>query len=371
MKSTLRKWRLVLGSDSDNKGQVNLPTEDTGMNEVLDVLYGPEKKGGLGSSTPAINRWLGDIRKYFPASVIELMQHDALERLSLEKILNEPELSELLIKNVNLVGTILSLKKVLPEKTRHSARIVVRKVVDELVKKLSQPLRQAVDGAMRKTGRNLRPKQHEIDWHRTIKANLKNYQVDYATIIPKYFRGYQRKRPAMRHIVLLVDQSGSMASSVVYAGVFGSVIASLPSLKTSFIVFDTSVVDLSDLLDDPVDLLFGVQLGGGTDIGAALSFASQLIDRPEETIVILISDLYEGGNAAFLLQKAKELVASGVIVIAVLALNNDGAPSFDRQTAGSLAALSIPSFACTPDNFPEILAAAINRQDLSRLIKSN
>jgi Mg-chelatase subunit ChlD len=167
-------------------------------------------------------------------------------------------------------------------------------------------------------------------------------------------------------VILCLDQSGSMATSVVYAGVFGAVLASLPALRTRVVAFDTAVVDLTDDLHDPVDLLFGVQLGGGTDINRALSYCQGLVRRPQETILVLISDLYEGGNREEMLKRAAALAGSGVQLIALLALNDQGAPSYDHNVAAALAGMGIPSFACTPDLFPDLMAAAINRQDLGQ-----
>ena len=203
-----------------------------------------------------------------------------------------------------------------------------------------------------------------MDWPRTIRVNLKHYQPVYRTIIPEQRIGFGRKRSALRDLILSIDQSGSMATSVVYASIFGAVLASLPSLATRLVVFDTAVADLTDLLQDPVELLFGAQLGGGTDINRALAYCQSLIRRPAETILVLVSDLYEGGNREEMLHRVAGLVAAGVQVIALLALSDDGAPGYDHHVAASFAALGIPTFACTPELFPELMAAAINRQDI-------
>jgi Mg-chelatase subunit ChlD len=240
----------------------------------------------------------------------------------------------------------------------------VRKVVEELERKLANPLIQAVRGSLTRATRTSRPRASEIDWDRTIRANLKNYLPDRGTIIAEKLVGYGHKRSSLRDIVLCVDQSGSMASSVVYAGIFGAVLASIRAVSTRMIVFDTAVVDLTDDLQDPVDLLFGTQLGGGTDINRALGYCQQVILRPGQTILVLITDLYEGGDERQMLQRAAELVASGVQVICLLALSDTGSPSFDTGNAAKLAAMGIPSFACTPDLFPDLMAAAITRQDL-------
>jgi Mg-chelatase subunit ChlD len=366
MDERLRRWRLILGgAEADGVGYA-LQGLDAKMDNALQALYDSDRAGNLGSSSPNVARWLGDIRSYFPSSVVRVMQQDALERLNLRRMLLEPEMLEAVEADVHLVANLMSLGNVMPEKTKETARLVIRKVVEELQRKLENPLRQAVLGSLNRASRNRRPRHNEIDWHRTIKANLKHYQPDYRTLIPETRIGYGRKRSSLRDIILCVDQSGSMGTSVVYSGIFGSVLASLPAVNTRLVVFDTAVVDLTEKIQDPVDLLFGVQLGGGTDINRALSYCQTLARRPQETILILISDLYEGGNATEMLKRAAALVASGVQMIVLLALNDEGAPSYDHRVAATFAELGIASFACTPDLFPDLMAAAINREDLNQ-----
>jgi Mg-chelatase subunit ChlD len=372
----LRRWRLILSKDADTLG-VSLGGTDAGMDRTLAALYGgtgnrsgtddaDERSAGLGSSAPNVNRWLGDIRSYFPSSVVQVMQRDALERLNLTRMLLEPELLAAVEADVHLVGTLLSLSKVIPERTKETARQVVRTVVDDLERRLARKTIQAVRGSLHRATRTRRPRHNEIDWDRTIRANLKHYSPERKTIVAERLIGYGHKRPSLRDIILCVDQSGSMAASVVYAGVFGAVLASIRAVSTRMVVFDTAVVDLTEDLHDPVDLLFGTQLGGGTDINRALAYCQGLVTRPAQTILVLITDLYEGGNVAEMRQRAAALVASGVQVICLLALSDKGAPAFDQNNAAALVALGVPTFACTPDQFPDLMAAAINRHDLTR-----
>jgi len=364
-----RRWRLILGSAAEppaGGGLGGLDGADLGMDRALEALYESDRKGSLGSSCPNVARWLGDIRQYFPTSVVQVMQKDALDRLDLKQMLFEPELLQTVEPDVHLVSQLLALKNILPNKTKETARMVVQRVVDELRRKLEQPTRQAVLGSLNRAMRNRRPRHNEIDWHRTIRANLRHYQPDYKTVIPEARIGFGRKRSSLRDIVLCVDQSGSMATSVVYAGVFSAVLASLPAVTTKMVVFDTAVVDLTEKLADPVDVLFGTQLGGGTDINHALAYCQSLVRQPQETILVLISDLFEGGDSKEMLKRVGTLVASGVQMICLLALNDQGAPMFDKNHAAAFAAVSIPAFACTPDLFPELMAAAIQRQDINR-----
>ena len=364
----LRRWRLVLGGAAGETTGVDLAGTDRGMDNVLAALYDGEKdrnRVGMGASMPNVTRWLGDIRTYFPSSTVRVMQQDALERLNLRQMLLQPEMLEAIDPDVHFIATLLSLSRVIPDRTKETARRVVRKVVDELMRRLQTRTIQAVRGSLNRATRNNRPRANEIDWHRTIRANLKNYLPDRKTIIAERLVGYGRKRSALREIVLCVDQSGSMATSVVYAGIFGAVLASIPAVSTRMVVYDTAVVDLTDDLQDPVDLLFGTQLGGGNDTPRALAYCQQVITRPAQTIMVLITDCYEGAGSAEMLRRAGELIASGVQLILLLALSDRGTPSYDEQQASAMARLGIPTFACTPDLFPDMMAAAIERQDLN------
>ena len=369
----LRKWRLILGGHQHDGTGISLSGQDLAMDNTLSALYdgngtggsGGGKEGGLGPSSPNVNRWLGDIRSFFPSSVVQVMQRDALERLNLTQMLFEKEMLENVEADVHLVATLMTLSRVIPDKTKDTARKVVRKVVDELMRKLSQPMQQAITGSLNRSTRNRRPRHNEINWHSTILKNLKHYQPEYKTIIPEIKIGYGRKRSSLKDVVLCLDQSGSMGTSVVYSGIFGAVMASIPAIKTKMIVFDTAVADLTEELDDPVELLFGVQLGGGTDINSALTYCKQIITRPLDTVLVLITDLYEGGNPNEMRKRAVELTSAGVQVIVLLALNDEGASSYDHNNAQFLATLGIPVFACTPDKFPDLMAQALSKQDIS------
>lgn len=367
----VKRWRLILGKETKDELDVSLSKEEMGIDKTLEALYNTDRKGGLGASSPNVARWLGDIREYFPSSVVKIMQQDALKRLNLTAMLTEPEMLETVVPDIHLVANLMTLGKLIPEKTKATARQVVQKVVDELIQKLSGPTQQAISGSLNRAARNRRPRHNEINWNETIRKNLQHYQPEYKTIIPEVRIGYGRKRKAMKDIVLCIDQSGSMGTSVIYSGIFGAVMASMPAVITKMVVFDTAVADLTEELQDPVDLLFGVQLGGGTDIHKALSYCQQIISRPLDTVLVLISDLYEGGNEAEMRNKAVQLVDSGVQVIALLALNDEGAPYYDHQNAEFFAGLGIPVFACTPDKFPDLMAAALAKQDIAGWAGSN
>lgn len=358
MSDRLTRWRLVLGDSADEGlGAVRLEARDLRRDEVLAQLYGDaeprSRRGGLGGSAPRVARWLGDIRSYFPSSVVQVMQADAMTRLGLREMLLEPEMMAAVQPDMALVTTLMGLGRVIPERSRETARQVVRTVTEQLDERLRSATVQAVTGALNRAARTRRPRPADINWRATIAANLRHYLPEQRTIVPERLVGHARRTTRVeREIVLAIDQSGSMAESIVYSSVFGAVLASLRAVDTRLVAFDTSVVDLTDDLDDPVDVLFGVQLGGGTDINRAIAYAQGLIERPTDTVFVLISDLYEGGIADEMLARASALVRSGVTMIALLALSDSGAPSFDAGHAAALAGIGVPAFACTPTSSP-------------------
>jgi Mg-chelatase subunit ChlD len=375
-----RRWRLALGGAAGGEGTgYQLGSGDATIDAALAALYDADRDpggdgrggrgGGLNASAPRVAQWLGDIRRHFPTTVVQVMQADAIERLNLARLLLEPEMLDAVEPDVHLVGTLLSLSRVMPERSRRAARSVVATVVADLERRIAQRTRSALTGAVNRAARTRRPRPGDIDWPRTIRANLRNYRPELGTVVPERLVGYGRRSTALhRDVVLLVDQSGSMAASVVYASVFAAVLATLRSLRTSLVVFDTAVVDLTDKLADPVEVLFGTQLGGGTDINRALAYAQGLVTRARDTILVLISDLYEGSVREEMLRRVAALTGSGVQVIVLLALSDEGAPDYDRENAAALAALGVPAFACTPDLFPELMAAAIERRDLRPIV---
>ena len=374
----LTRWRLVLGGDDadgvrhQTDGMIALSADDAARDKALSELYDGERGAGLGRSSPRVARWLGDIRTYFPSSVVQVMQADAMDRLGLRHLLLEPEMLAAVEPDISLVSTLMGLGKAIPESSKESARQVVRAVTDQLERQLAAKTRQAITGALDRSARSRRPRPADIDWNRTIAANLATYQPSYRTIIPERLVGYARRTTQIeRQIILCIDQSGSMAESIVYSSVFGAVLASVRSVDTRMIVFDTEVVDLTDDLVDPVDVLFGVQLGGGTDINRAIAYCQDRITRPSDTIFVLISDLFAGGIEDEMLRRAREMVDQGVTVVALLALSDSGAPAFDAEHAAKLCALGVPAFACTPDLFPDLMAAAIEKRDLTQWAAAN
>lgn len=368
-----RRWRLVLGADETSLGE-----RDRRMSSALTALYGAGEdadgagegrkgRGGLGRSAPNVTKWLGDIREFFPAPVVQLVQKDAFDRLGLRQMLTEPEFLAAVEADVNLVADLIALRGVIPEKSKETARQVVGKVVAKLMKRLERRTAEALRGAQNRSRRTRRPRHSDIDWQRTIQLNLRTYQPDLKTIIPERLAGFmrhQRRIVDLDEVVLCVDQSGSMGTSVVYSSIFAAVMASLPVVKTKLICFDTAILDLTDDLSDPIEVLFGVQLGGGTDINQAVAYCEGKIERPSKAHFILISDLYEGGLSDEFVSRVARMMTMGVNVIILLALTDQGRPAYDANMGARLAALGAPVFACTPDQFPGLMAAALRREDI-------
>lgn len=368
----LRRWRLVLGGEADGTGQ-SLAGRDVRVDAALAAVYdrpadGAGRSAGLGRSAPSVARWVSEVRELFPRGVVRVVQRDAVERLGLERLLLEPEMLEAVEPDVHLVATLLALRGAVPESAREAVRTLVRAVVEDVERRLATSLRTAVTGALDRSARTSRPRSaSDVDWAATLRANLRTYRPETGTVVAERLVGHDRRRRtgAVKDVVLLVDSSGSMAASVVHCGVVAAVLASLRSLSTRLVVFHTAVVDLTDRLDDPVDVLLGVQLGGGTDIAQAVAYGAQHVTRPRDTVMFLVSDLFEGGVAQDLQRRVAALLAAGVTVVVLLALSDDGTPAYDHALAGELADLGAPAFAATPDLFPDLLAAALSGEDVA------
>lgn len=380
----ITRWRLILGQPAQDSlaqmggaGGLLLTPEQLAMDEALAAIYdesGGEVKSrprtaGLGPSAPNLAKWLGDIRSYFKEDVVTVIQNDAIERKGLTQLLFEPEMLKQVEPNPQLVGMLMSLKGRIPERTKETARLVVRAVVEKIKRLLEQRIRQAVMGALNRREHSPLPHASAIDWKWTIGRNLKNYQPALGVIVPEkvYFHS-RAQRSNHWTVIVCMDQSGSMAESVVYGSVTGSIFASLPALNTRVVAFDTQVVDLTEQCgSDPVDMIFGVQLGGGTNINQAVAYCEQFITDPAQTIFFLITDLYEGGNQAQLVRRFKEMVVAGARVICLLALSDSGVPIFDQNLAKQLSEFGVPCFGCTPNRLPELIEGVLKKQDLAAL----
>ena len=378
--TNINRWRLILGADSKAFSGANLSEKESIMDATLAAIYdgntqgsGGGKKGGLGAAAPNLAKWLTNVRTFFPQDIVSVIQSDAIERKGLTKLLFEPETLKNVKPDISMVGTLMALKGQIPEKSKETARQLVREVVNEIMKRMEQDMRRAVMGALNKKNHSPISNFASTDWKRTINRNLKNYDMKRKRIIPEKFYFFERNQKQKNWTVILdIDQSGSMADSIIYSSVMGSIFASMPALDTRVVAFDTEVTDLTELCrHDPVDMLFGVQLGGGTDINKSVAYCQSLIENPRKTLFILISDLYEGGVRKGLLRRLSEMYEEGVKVIALLALSDGGKPDYDVNLAKEISKSGIACFACTPDRLPELVEAALKGFDLTRFEKKN
>lgn len=382
----LQRWRLILGQESDKRlSGMNMPSlteEQDLMDKALAAIYNKSEQGGFGNggsgaghgpSNPQISRWLGDVRTLFDKDLVKVIQNDAMNRCGLKQLIFEPELLENTEPDINLASTILTLKEMIPKRSKDSVRAFIRKIVEEINRLLEQDIRRAVTAAVNKRAHSPIPSAAALDYKMTISRNMKHYSPELKTIVPEHFYFFDRTSTTAANkwtVILDIDQSGSMGESVIYSSVISCILASMSALKTRIVAFDTSIVDLTEKSDDPVDLLYGFQLGGGTDIDKSVIYCQQFIENPKKTLFFLISDLMEGGNRAAFVRRMEEMKSSGVTVVCLLALADRGKPYCDEQMAQRLSGFGIPCFACTPQKLPELLERVLKGQELTEFVKS-
>ncbi|MFK8265743.1 VWA domain-containing protein [Capnocytophaga cynodegmi] len=380
MEEKTTRWRLILGQDTKALENISLNEQQSVMDYALSTIYDENttknngsKKAGLGSSAPNLAKWLTDVRTFFPQDVVSIIQSDAIERKGLTKLLFEPETLKNVKPDISMVGTLMALKGQIPEKSKETARQLVKEVVDEIMKRMEQDLRRAVTGALNRKAHSPIANFASTDWKKTINRNLKNYDIKTKRLIPEKFYFFERTQKQKNWTIILdIDQSGSMSDSIIYSSVMGSIFASMPSLNTHVVAFDTQVTDLTEVCrQDPVDMLFGIQLGGGTDINKSVTYCQTLIENPKKTMFILISDLYEGGVRAGLLRRLSQMYEEGVKVMVLLALSDRGKPDYDEKLGKEISKLGIPCFACTPDRLPELVEAALKNHNLKKFETSS
>lgn len=377
-KEFLKRWRLILGSDAEqqinNMGGAGLSAEELLMDSALSQIYGNDgvsgkgagKAGGNGMSSPQITKWLGDLRSLFAPMEIKVIQNDAIERWGLKQLLFEPEMLDGLEPDISTASLLLMLKDQIPKRAKENARIYISKIVEDINRRLSDDLKRSVTAAVNRREHSPIPSAAALDYKLTVRRNLKNYSPELKTILPEKFYFFERaSKSASRTIILDIDQSGSMGESVIYSSVMGCILASMNSVKTHIVAFDTKVTDLTELCSDPVELLYGIQLGGGTDIEKSVAYCSELVAEPDKTTMFLITDLYEGGNRNGLIRRIGELKESGVNIIVLLAISDRGKPCYDSSLAEKIASMDIPCFACPPEKLPELLELAIKRRSLN------
>jgi len=366
----LARWRLVLGKDAESH-QINCGGDADC--ERIEALVGYLFEGGDGASSSkdrqgglgpghAMNvpDWIDGVSELFPRSAKEVMERELVQRRGIAELLDEPRILEQIEPNVELVKTLLTHKDLLNEKTRTLARKIIKQVVEELKKKMQVQVEQSITGAIRRDKHSPRPVFRNLDLKRTLARNLKNYDNDSGKLLVDrlfYFAAERNKRPW--HVIISVDQSGSMLDSAIFSAVMASIFAELPAVKTSLYLFDTDVADLTDQVGQPVDVLMSIQLGGGTDITKALQYGQQLVREPSRTIVVLITDFYEGRDERDLIQQVRVMADSGIRMIGLGALGYDARPAYNKTTAGKCRKAGMDILVCTPENLAECMAQII------------
>lgn len=385
----LKRWRLILGKGAEGSlgdmGSCALSGEMSELDEALEAIYsgdelnqdewsadpshgthGPSK----GRTMPKVARWLDQIRTFFPKDVVVVLQKDAIERKGLKQLLLEPEIMANIEPSLDLAATVLAMKNMVPEKAKSAARDLVRKVVDDIRKRLESQLTQAVRGALQRNRHSPLRSLPNLDWPRTIRRNIRNYQPDLGTIIPEQLSFFSRQqRQNQWNIIIAMDQSGSMASSLIYGGIMGAILASIGSVETHVVAFNhEDVVDLTEHCSDPVDLLFGIQLGGAEDYWKATSYCERFMHTPAKTLYVLLADLWDTSpNTPRFLKKMEHILESGVKAIGLLAISDQGVPSHNEQLAQKLTNMGMHCFGCAPDRLPELLAGVLRGTDLRTL----
>ncbi len=384
-KTRIQRWRLILGQESQQRFQGYGGAPLTGnldlMDQALASIYNKRENGGFGTVTSGtgrgptnvqLARWLGDVRTLFDKDLVKVIQNDAMNRCGLRQLLFEPELLDELEPDLNLASAILTLKDQIPQRSKESVRAFIKKIVEEINKLLEQDIRRAVTAAVNRRQHSPIPSAAALDYRTTISRNIKNFNPELGTIVPERFWFFDRTSTTAANrwtVILDIDRSGSMGDSIIYSSVMSCILASMASLQTRVVSFAGDFTDLTELCTDPVDLLFGFELGGGTDIEKSVAYCQQFMENPKKTLFFLVTDLEECGNRAALVRRLAEVHESGVTAICLLAISDDGRPRCDEELAKKVAAIGIPCFACNPQLLPQLLERALRGQELSSFQK--
>ena len=389
----LARWRLILGKSAEEPlrqmggcpGQAILGGDQSELDDALEAIYSSDEieqsewetpadgrpHGTVkGRTFPRVAKWLDQIRSFFPKDVVVLLQKDAIERRGLKELLFEPEILAQVEPSLDLAATVLAMKNMVPEKAKSAARDLVRKVVEDVRKRLESQFAQAIRGALQRNRHSPFRSLPNLDWPRTIRRNIKNYNPALRTIIPEQISFFSRQqRQNQWNIIIAMDQSGSMATSLIYGGIMGAILASIGSVETHVVAFNhEDIVDLTEHCSDPVDLLFGIQLGGAEDYWKATCYCERFMHTPAKTLYVLLADLHDTSpNTKRFIKKMEFLLESGVKAVGLLAISDQGTPSYNESLAQTLAKMGMPCFGCTPERLPELLAGVLRGHDLKAL----
>lgn len=356
-----RRLRLMLGGFADKSlnsplaHDASLQNIDRHLGFLYDRAYGEgrgmrrQRSAGLGGSNLTTPDWLGHLKDLFPKECLEVVERDAVQRFGLTELITDPAVLESVEPSEEMLKLIVQFRSQIPEEAREQARRIVDAVVKDLYKKLAVQVRPALTGALDRTRTSRLKIASNLDVWKTIRENLKHFDPKTGTLgIDRLAFSARKRRHAAWTVILLVDQSGSMLDSVVHSAIMGAIFAGVPEIDFKLVAFDTNVVDLTDIAHDPVEVLFSVQLGGGTLIERAVGYAAKQVREPRRTIVVVLSDFYEGGPPQTLYTRVKDLVDSGVKTLGLATLGSDGQPDFDREIAKHLVNLGMPVAAMTP-----------------------
>jgi uncharacterized protein with von Willebrand factor type A (vWA) domain len=377
---TLARWRLVLGKSAEQHGitcggdedcdcvapLLGFLFDDDGESASIGAIGPGERKksksrqGGKGRSQLTVPQWVDQVSELFPNQAREVLERELIQKRGLNEILQEPKLLEKIEPNVEIVKTLLTHKDLLNAETRVLAKRLIEKVVNQIKEKMRLQIEQAISGAIRRDRHSPRKVYRNLDLKTTVRRNLHNYSAERSRLLVDqlyFFAAERKKRPW--HVIVTVDQSGSMLESAIFSAIMASIFSELPSIKTSLILFDTQVVDLSGQVGEPVDVLLSVNLGGGTDITSALQYSTQLAREPSRTIVVLITDFYEGRPEDDLVRQVRNMAQSGIRMIGLGALGYNARPEYNRQTAKKCKKVGMDILVCTPERLAECMAQII------------
>lgn len=366
----LARWRLVLGKVAEQHGISCAGQEEAArVEQLVGFLFeggegkakrSDDRTGGRGPSQLTVPDWVDAVNELFPQQSKEVMQKELVRRRGIAELMEKPELLEKIEPNIELVKTLLTHRELMNPQTRILARKIIDKVVEELKRKMQVQVEQAITGAIRKDRHSPRKVFRNLDLKTTLRRNLQNFDADSGKLFVDqlFFYAAERKKKPW-HVIVVVDQSGSMLESAIFSAVMASIFAELPAVKTSLVLFDTQIVDLSDKVGQPVDVLLSIQLGGGTDITQALMYANELVRQPARTIVVLITDFYEGRPEQDLVAQTRLMADGGVRMIGLGALGYDARPSYCKTTAGKLRKVGMDILVCTPEKLAECMAEII------------
>ena len=365
---SLNRWRLILGSFSN----LEIDNEYSEIDETLNFLYDREytQNGGYSldnsnsskeKSALTVPKWISKVKKFFPKETVEIMQKQALEKYKLTEILTDENILKEIEPNIELLKNILTFKDMMSQNVKKLAYDIVKKTLEEIKNKMEVEIKKVFYGKKLPNSNTTNKIFKNLDIKKTIRYNLKNYDIKNKTIFTdKLFFNQNIKKYNPYNIIILIDESGSMLDSVIYSSIMASIFANLPYLSIKLVIFDISVVDLSEHIKEPIDILFKVQLGGGTNIAQALEYAKKITFAPDKTIVLLISDLFDSNDYKLMYKNANDIIESGSKLIILTALDYNANSIYDKEAARYFSKIGAKVGALTPSKLSKWISDIIS-----------